>query len=119
MCEVDGGRRIGTHDKGLDWGRNIITFNNNVVLLADSDQLRRSLFSDVLRRTPSNVTVRISEVKRNRASLGEDSRCLQGLSVLDSFGKFQVGSKLPPCRDCSKNFGILLLSLFSFGLHCV
>lgn len=45
----------GTYGKNLDWGRHIFTFNDNVVLLADSSQLFWSLVSDVLGRTPPNV----------------------------------------------------------------
>lgn len=55
MRDAVGMGRIGTHDKRLDRGRHIFTFDNNVILLANSSQLLLSLFSDIRRRTPSDA----------------------------------------------------------------
>lgn len=54
MGKVDRIGRMRTDDESLDGGRHIFTFSDNVVLLADSNQLLRSLFSDMFRGGPSN-----------------------------------------------------------------
>lgn len=103
-----------TNSEVGDGWSNVVAFHKNGKLFSYFLMLRFRPCTDVSRRPPSTEKERVNSTTIESQMRG--LRCLQGISIRNSFRKLQVRRQFPLVCNGSQNLGLFLVIFFS---HCL